>query len=145
MIRTPSIAAFAALLLSSTPTLASCLVAGDSIAVGLGSALGCTTQAKVGIPSGAVIGRVRPGYTLTVISAGSNDPANPRLATNLRAARARASGRVVWVVPANGAARAVRAVAAEHGDIAIGFAAGRDHIHPTSYGALARAVRAVAG
>lgn len=131
----------AILLLGAVPASAACLAAGDSIAVGLGPAMGCATVARVGIPSAAVVGRVRPGYGLVVISAGSNDPVNPRLRANLRAARARASGRIVWVVPHNGAGPAVRAVAAERGDSAVGFTAGRDGVHPQSYAALARSIR----
>jgi hypothetical protein len=120
---------------------ATCQIVGDSIAVGLHRVLpGCTWNAKVGIPSGAIIARVAPAAFL-VVSAGSNDSANPRLAANLEAIRSRAAGAVIWVLPAVPRARAVVAdVAAAHRDRTVTFLAGRDHVHPRSYADLARAV-----
>ncbi|MGD9739424.1 MAG: lysozyme [Bauldia sp.] len=61
----------------------------------------------------------------------------------MRRIRARASGAVIWIVPANDTAASVLAVAAEHDDRTVPFAPGRDGIHPRSYAALARDVRAV--
>jgi hypothetical protein len=123
-----------------------CAIIGDSIALGTATEFrGCYVSAKVGIPSAAVIGRAPAADTQwTAISAGSNDPQNPRLAVNLRAVRARVhSGRVVWILPQNARAAAiVRAVAAEHGDGVVSFTSGRDHVHPRSYAALAASVRA---
>lgn len=125
----------------SPAAIPSCHIAGDSIAVGLHYGLrGCTWSAKVGIPSGAIVARVAPARIL-VVSAGSNDPANPHLAANLEAIRNRAAGGVIWILPAVPSARAVVArIAAAHGDRTVAFLAGRDHIHPRSYADLARAV-----
>lgn len=143
MIR-PLGAALSACLLSG-PAFSSCLVAGDSIAVGTAELLpGCSRDAKVGEPSAAIVGRVRPGSAVVVLSSGSNDALNPALERNLEAARARAAAsRWIWIVPQPRVAAAiVRAVAARHGDAAVTFRPGRDGIHPASYRALARAVLA---
>ena len=137
-------AALSACLLAS-PAFSSCLVAGDSIAVGTAELLpGCLRDARVGEPSAAIVGRVRPGAAVVVLSAGSNDALNPALERNLEAARARSPGsRWIWIVPQPRVAAAiVRAVAARHGDGAVRFRPGRDGIHPASYRTLARAVLA---
>lgn len=139
----------ASLLLAFAPTAslaakAPVYVVGDSIALGLSQALHARGSAKTGIPSKAVIGRVPQSYTgVVVISAGSNDPANPALQANLEASRARAPhAKWVWVVPRNPkAAAAVRSVAAKHHDLTVGFQAGNDRVHPRSYGQLATSVR----
>jgi hypothetical protein len=110
----------------------SCLIAGDSIALDVGRyAPNCALDARIGIGSAAIIARVRPA-TLVVVSAGSNDPDNPRLVRNLEAMRARAGqGRVVWILPTHPrAAAAMLAVARQHGDAAVPFAAARDNVHP---------------
>src|SRR5712675_531166 len=67
------------LVLARPARAASCLIAGDSIAVEVGRFVPCTIDAKVGIGSAAIVARVRPATTV-VISSGSNDPFNPRLA-----------------------------------------------------------------
>lgn len=149
-----------AILLFSTPAQAlDRLVAGDSIALGLGAQLnrGCRisarecvvhrgfwwVDARIGIPSAAVIRRVRDDDWV-VISAGSNDARNPRLLANLRTMRAIVHGRVIWIVPRNRRAAAiVTAVAREFGDQTIRFAAARDGVHPRSYVLLARQVQAI--
>jgi hypothetical protein len=62
-----------------------CLIVGDSIAVGLASALkGCLVAAKVGMGSGWIAAHT-PGTIVDVafISSGSNDPTNPNLSANL--------------------------------------------------------------
>ena len=116
-----------------------CLIVGDSIAVGLASALkGCIVAAKVGIAAHT------PGTIVDVafISSGSNDPTNPNLSANLESTRMRlTAGRIVWIKPVNPHARGVvTAVAAAHGDKAVAFMPGRDNVHPESYEALAREV-----
>ena len=118
-----------------------CLIAGDSIAVGIGQHLRqCVTNAKVGISSAAVIQRVG-NANLLIVSAGSNDPRNPRLEANLKAIRARAD-RVIWIVPQNRrAAQVVFSVARFFGDSVVTFTPSRDGIHPKSYGVLAESVR----
>jgi hypothetical protein len=109
-----------------------CLIAGDSIALDVAhNARRCASNAKIGISSAAVVPRVHPA-PLVIISAGSNDPDNPRLERNLTEIRQRAgSSKVVWILPVNGrAAGAVAAVARRSGDRTVAFAPGRDHVHP---------------
>ena len=74
-----------------------CLIAGDSIALDIARhAPQCAADAKIGIGSAAIVARVHPA-PLVVISAGSNDPDNPRLVRNLTEIRVRAGfSRVVW-------------------------------------------------
>ena len=122
---------------------ASCLIVGDSIAVGLAQQMPeCGSSARVGIRASAVVGRVRQADRV-IVSAGSNDL---RDSAGLRAAleRVRAGaggGVVVWVLPANGARQAVLSVARHHGDRTVSFRAGRDGVHPRSYRELANALR----
>jgi len=123
----------------------SCALVGDSIAVEAAEFLhGCRLNAKNGIPSGAVVGRVDPAAEINVISAGSNDPDEPDLRANLERIRARAK-RTIWILPVvPGARAAVQEVAARHGDPVVAFAA-RDGVHPTSAATLARAIDAIIG
>ncbi len=121
---------------------AGCLVAGDSIAVDVGRyAPQCATDARIGIGSAAIVARVRPAR-LVVISAGSNDPDNPRLADNLERMRVRAgAARVVWIVPVDPrAAAAVRAVARKRGDELVTFVPARDRVHPRCPRCVARQI-----
>ncbi|HXC57382.1 MAG TPA: hypothetical protein VNU97_18930 [Rhizomicrobium sp.] len=120
-----------------------CAVVGDSIALGVGQQLRrCEVNATIGIPSVEVIGRVQHANVL-VVSAGSNDPRNPLLESNLRSIRARAAGKVIWISPIDPVAAAtVARVARLHGDRVVRFAPRHDHIHPRSYGLLAGRVHA---
>jgi hypothetical protein len=122
----------------------SCAVVGDSIAVGAGQYMeACRVNAKIGIQSKAVIARVNSVVHVNVVSAGSNDPANPNLRSNLERIRSRAH-RVIWILPIDSRARAkVEAVATAHGDSVVSFAAAGDHVHPRSDVALARSIAAV--
>jgi hypothetical protein len=128
------------------PDKRSCAVVGDSIAAGAGQYMRkCKVNAKIGISSHAVIGRVDPAADVNVVSAGSNDPANPNLRVNLESIRSRA-GRVIWILPIDTRARAeVQAVAAEHGDPVVSFAPAGDHVHPRSEVGLARSIAALMG
>lgn len=122
----------------------SCYIFGDCLALGLAAVMGgCASDAKVGIPSAAVIAKApAPYYDLVVVSTGSNDPANPRLSRNLEAIRGKLhAGRVVWVRPVNATAgAAVASVAARHGDSVVSVKPGRDNVHPRSYKTLAAAI-----
>jgi uncharacterized protein with von Willebrand factor type A (vWA) domain len=121
-------------------------VAGDSIALGTAQALHWQHDAKVGAPSSDIIHRVPHGtFHELVLSAGSNDPRNPRLAANLETMRRRATGGgVVWIAPVEAHARAtVEHVAHEHGDRVVTFTPGKDHVHPRSYTELARRIQAL--
>jgi hypothetical protein len=121
----------------------SCAIVGDSIAVGAGKHLrSCKLNAKIGIPSQAIIARIDPSADINVISAGSNDPDNPALRENLERIRERAN-RAIWILPAVPNAReTVRKVAARHGDPVVSFAPSRDRVHPQSEDALARDIDA---
>jgi hypothetical protein len=121
-----------------------CAVVGDSIALGVGTELQrCVVDAKIGLPSAEIVGRVLHAHVL-VVSAGSNDANNPLLEANLRIIRARATGRVIWISPIDPvAAAAVMRVARLHGDKVVHFAPRPDNIHPKSYGVLAGRVDAV--
>ena len=134
---------FSTLSASAANAVPSCAIVGDSIALGISMQIpACRHNAKVGIASDAVIARVDASVEVTVVSAGSNDPSNPRLRDNLKRIRKRAK-RVIWVLPVNAKARAaVTAVAAAHGDPVVSFAPAGDHVHPQSYAALARTVSA---
>lgn len=122
----------------------SCAIVGDSIAVGAGKYLrSCKLNAKIGIPSGAIIARIDPSADINVISAGSNDPDNPALRENLERIRERAN-RAIWILPVVPNAReTVRKVAARHGDPIVSFTPSRDQVHPQSENALARDIDAV--
>ena len=123
---------------------ASCAIAGDSIAAGVGAQMPqCHTDAKVGTPSADIIHRVPAGHIgLMIISAGSNDPLNPRLGDNLNAMRRRAGGGVTWIAPVNPRARSVvDSVAHAHGDRVVTFTPGPDGVHPRSYPELAHAIQ----
>lgn len=123
-----------------------CAIIGDSIAVGVGWQFrGCSISARGGISSRSVIGRMRPA-DVVVVSAGSNDPLNPRLWSNLNQIRSRAHGNVIWILPTQPRARMmVLAVARMHGDRTVSFIGGRDRVHPRSYAALVSNIRTVAG
>lgn len=131
----------------SAVTAAACFVVGDFIATrpyGLGGQFpACGVSAKVGASSEAIIPRV-PTAPLAwlVISAGSNDPMNPKLPANLEAMRARANAdRVVWVLPVHASpAATVRSIAERHGDSVVEFVAGRGRVHPRNYRSVAHAV-----
>lgn len=117
---------------------------GDSLALGAAGALGCASDAREGAGSAEILRRARasaPGRRRIVLSVGSNDPANPRLAANVAAIRdcADAGAAVAWIVPQLARPAAiVRAEAERRGDRAVAFRPGRDRVHPPSYGPLAR-------
>ena len=120
-----------------------CVAVGDSIAVGVGQSARCSINAKVGASSSYISDHViSKSARVAVISAGSNDPRNPRLNKNLLEIRSKIkSERVVWILPYDRtAARVVKSVAASHGDAYIDLAAyqTRDGVHPKSYSRVAR-------
>jgi hypothetical protein len=139
------------------PAQASCVVVGDSVAVGVGSALkGCGVSARVGLSSTASAARAGAGGKWVIASIGSNDfprgitPAQraqsaARVRKALARAYASAGGRLILVLPANGGRATVAAWAAQHGVRTVGFSPGRDGIHPGNYGEVARHVRAMMG
>ena len=119
--------------------MAECLAIGDSIAVGVGEATGCTIAAQVGRTTAQQAALIRPlNAEWVVISLGSNDPRSPNLMQNLLFVRANIiAKKVVWLLPYDiGAADVVRKVAAQHRD---GFLAllnnfsTKDGVHPANY------------
>lgn len=117
-----------------------CVAIGDSIATGYGPVLGCEIRAIVGISSSRIINIAGGKYhAYCIISAGSNDPANPNLTNNLRHIRNQSNCKFyVWVEPINStAAYANVLVAREHGDITVTFTPASDNVHPASYNNLA--------
>ena len=123
--------------------MAICGILGDSIALGIALAHpGCDTSAKVGRSTHAILAHQLPQqqhYGYVVISAGSNNPRDPALRTQLCRIRATVKAdKVVWIEPLNSAlARSmVREIAAQHGDSTQSFTRSRDGVHPRSYSAL---------
>lgn len=128
---------------------APCSIVGDSLAVGVAQHLRrCRRNAKVGLASNQIARRIKPTpESIVVVSAGSNDPASPDLAANLRRIRGRSMGRrIVWIAPADPrAARIVTQIAAEHEDAVVqarSVPIGRDGVHPRNYARLAADVAA---
>lgn len=121
----------------------SCLILGDSIAVGLASVIkGCAVIAKVGMSSAWILAHAYSGNFDTVyISAGSNDPYNPALVENLKGIKNRFPfSRRVWIAPVNGRAKSA-VYSVSFGDKVVNFTPGRDHVHPASYASLGNAAR----
>jgi hypothetical protein len=129
-----------------------CAVIGDSITDMVQAFLPeCDHNTKVGISSAAVLARVlaEPPRSVTVVSAGSNDPTNPRLAANLAAIRAH--GPVIWIVPsatAGSVAQARRVVlkfVADHQEPNVQFTPGccgvQARVHPIRPREIAAAIR----
>ncbi len=148
-------AAAALVVLVASPAAASCHVVGDSVAVGLGAALRpCSVSARIGLSSLNAASRVGHSGDWVIVALGSNDfprgisAAQRRLSDiNVRRALSRieaaAGRRAIVIVPANGGRGTVESWLASHGLRSLSFSAGRDGIHPKSYGELARRVRAL--
>jgi len=116
-----------------------CVAIGDSIAVGVGKNLGCEMRAFVGYPSTKIIKLADGKYhRICIISAGSNDPDNPKLIDNLKKIRlAVKCTAVVWIAPINKTAnKAVKYVAMKDNVVEIKLSV--DNVHPKSYNTLAR-------
>lgn len=122
-----------------------CIAIGDSIAVGIGQAAHCTINARVSASSSYIADHViTSNKDIAIISAGSNDPNNPKLRTNLDRIRSKINAkRVIWILPYNRkAAAAVKAVAVQFGDGYIDLASFKtqDGVHPSSYRSVARKI-----
>lgn len=114
----------------------SCLIAGDSIAVGVAEQLPvCAVRAKVGITSKmfkCTYVATLPHADSTVISLGSNDWGNSY--DTLRQIRSNIKGAVYWIKPSK-PCDAVAKVAKEYGDVVLHIPqVSRDRVHPTSKG-----------
>ena len=130
-----------------------CLVLGDSIAVGTGQALRaegvvCRLEAAVGISTAGWRVRFAPWdipADVVVISLGSNDggrAAYPDLWQTRKKVKAK---RVIWILPHCNAraAAAITAMAYEYGDYVMSFAPAKDGIHPHSYTPLAEHIKPI--
>jgi hypothetical protein len=120
-----------------------CVAVGDSIAVGVGHAMHCTINAKVGASSSYIANHtIASSKDVAVISAGSNDPDNPKLSNNLKTIRSKLkTGRVIWILPYNRkAAAVVLSVAKLYGDsyIDLGEFKTKDSVHPQNYKAVVK-------
>lgn len=123
-----------------------CIAVGDSIAVGVGQAAHCSINAKVSVSSSYIANHtVSSNKSVAIVSAGSNDPANPHLRSNLIKIRSKLnSDRVVWILPYNrSAAKVVRSVAISFGDgyIDLSDYSTHDGVHPSSYKSVAKKIR----
>lgn len=117
-----------------------CVAIGDSIAVGTGKAMGCEIRAHVGWSSGKIVNLANGVRSeLCVISAGSNDPNNPRLILNLKTIRGKIDCvKVIWIQPVNTRAAAAVKSAKKPGDSVVSFTPSKDKVHPKSYSVLAK-------
>jgi len=120
-----------------------CLIVGDSIAVGLSQVLkGCYVAAQIGASSAQILaGTPAATVNFAYISSGTNDAWNPSSTlANLIATRAKITARkVVWIVPIDPTvAGIVRQVGAQQPglprtDRHVAFVPGPDNIHPRDY------------
>ena len=119
-----------------------CVAVGDSIAVGTGQALGCEIRAHEGWSSSKIVNLANGVRSeLCVISAGSNDPNNPKLLLNLKTIRGKIDCvKVIWILPVNVTAANIVKKAAGR-DRVIGFVPGKDHVHPKSYKNIAKTIK----
>lgn len=128
------------------PASAGCLIVGDSVAQGLASYHSqCKAVTKVGASSARILRLpIGSGYSEVVISAGSNDPLNPKLGPNLWALRKKfPDAKVTWVAPRNSrAAQRVYETAVMFHDrvVYLGKFKSNDGIHPKDYKAVAKKV-----
>jgi hypothetical protein len=129
-----------------------CIFIGDSIAVGLAQAINrgglvCDRAARVGVGSAKVVAAAlgAADYPIAIVSAGSNNPRDPRLERDLNAIRQVLwRSRVIWVLPYHrGAAYAVTRVAFAFNDAVVDLARypSDDGVHPRDYKVVAGAIR----
>jgi hypothetical protein len=120
-----------------------CVAVGDSIAVGTGQAMGCEIRAHIGWSSSKIV-NLANGATkeLCIISAGSNDPKNPKLLINLKTIRGKLNCvKVVWILPVNPTASSAVRKAAVKNDCLITFSPSKDKVHPKSYKKVADTIK----
>ena len=117
-----------------------CVAIGDSIAVGTGKAMGCEIRAYIGWSSSKIVNLANGVKAeLCVISAGSNDPNNPKLLLNLKTIRGKIDCvKVVWIQPINKKAASAVRNAVRSGDNVVTFLPAKDNVHPKNYNALAK-------
>lgn len=115
-----------------------CLIVGDSIAVGIAQHRAqCETIARVGITSTAWNKRfaaTMPASQHTIISLGTNDWLADKTFKEIVELRSKITGRVTWILPANGTARQtpVVTVAQMYGDRTLVITqTTKDGVHPT--------------
>lgn len=115
-----------------------CLIVGDSIAVGIAQHRAqCEVRARVGISStqwNKTFGNSILPAKHTIISLGTNDWLADKTLKEIAEIRARISGRVTWILPANSIERQtpVVTVAQMYGDRTLVITqTKKDGIHPT--------------
>jgi hypothetical protein len=116
-----------------------CLILGDSIAVGISQYRPeCAVYAQVGITSKNWNNKFlvkKLNAKTTVISLGSNDYSEAKTFQELYALRQTISGKVLWILPANGTDRQTAVVKVSHiyNDITLIIPElKKDKIHPTT-------------
>jgi hypothetical protein len=133
--------------------LTDCVLVGYSIALGIAAALAaagphaCEPFARKGAGTAEIRSLVPSGrHEVAIVSAGTNDSADPALRDNLKRLRAALRARrVVWTYPRSPrSAWAVYETARSFGDAAIGLRllASDDDVHPREYRAAARLITA---
>ncbi|QJU59269.1 hypothetical protein HL653_17195 [Sphingomonas sp. AP4-R1] len=131
--------------------MSSCLILGDSIALGIAAAItilwpsGCDVRARVGATTSDISALVpAKHYDLVIVSAGSNDATGPAFDRDIVRLRQRLrAGQISWIYPrSRPRAWSVYRAASRHGDRTIDLAAlaSRDGVHPADYPAAARVV-----
>lgn len=131
--------------------MVTCLIMGDSIAVGVGTYLSlqgpkCELRAKVGRPAEAIANiNVSQNKDVVVISSGSNNPPAYHITKALIQTRNKfPNAKVIWILPYNRlAARTVQAIATRYGDQVVdlqGYST-RDGLHPSNYRALSNNIK----
>jgi len=136
-----------------SPDMTTCLILGDSLALGLGAALGlaspitCDVVAKVGAGADRIAQMQVPNrrYDVAVISVGSNDRSGAELGNAIKRIRSVTPARtIVWLLPyERRSARSIASFAMSHGDLLvdIGRFESLDGLHPRSYRSLAITLR----
>lgn len=131
--------------------MGSCLIIGDSIALGIAAALaalqpdGCEIRARIGASVAAIIKMVPADhYHSVIISAGSNSRDTVSITRDLvRLRRALSAGLVTWVYPRSvPKAWEIYRVALKQGDRTVSVASlpSRDGVHPDNYEAVVQLV-----
>jgi hypothetical protein len=133
--------------LSLSPAALPDAAIGDSIALGVGSALKVATYAKVGASSCRISASLpHTAFNHVVVSAGINDAPGLCVGDILKRIHAR---QIVVILPApiNSARANVAAEAAAYGALTVSYeclgGCSKRSFHPASYRALARTVRAL--
>jgi hypothetical protein len=138
------------LAIAATLATKDCVVVGDSLALGIGTAINahvqgtsCRISARRGAPASGIRRTTGPvSADVAIVSAGANDAASTTLRSDLQAIRRGIRARkVIWMIPTDPrAAAAVRQACRIWGDVGVDLSRHptRDGVHPKDYWAVAR-------